>query len=70
MVNTRNRPGTPEGLVEVESKADRLVGLTTTVQSPPRPNILGGRTETIPGLNLEGQNPVFDKSNAGNQNDG
>jgi hypothetical protein len=59
MVNTRNRPGTPEGHVEVESTADRPEGPETNVQPQPRANLLGGGPEHIPRFNLENPNPVL-----------
>ena len=50
-VNTRNRPGTPEGHDEVESTADRPEGPETNVQPQPRANLLGGGPEHIPRFN-------------------
>ena len=59
MVHTRNRPDTPDGLVEVESTADRPGGTATNVQPPPLPNLLGEGPEHIPRFNLEDPHPVM-----------
>ncbi|KAJ9562131.1 hypothetical protein OSB04_007291 [Centaurea solstitialis] len=59
MANTRSQTGAARGPPDqTASTADQHVRVET-VESPPRPPVLGGGTEHVPRVNLEDPNPVL-----------
>ncbi|KAJ9542143.1 hypothetical protein OSB04_028649 [Centaurea solstitialis] len=59
MANTRSQTGAARGPPDQTASTADHHARTDAVESPPRPSVLGGRTEFIPRVNLEDRNPVI-----------
>ncbi|KAJ9567767.1 LOW QUALITY PROTEIN: hypothetical protein OSB04_003733 [Centaurea solstitialis] len=59
MANTRSQTGAARGPPDQTASTADQHGRVETVESPPRPQILGGGPEHVPRVNLEDPNPLL-----------